>query len=741
MSDKSRRNPPLVADKRYGAAKSVQPAASSKPKSKAPANPGAPKAKTAGRRTAKPRRRSSGGGIGGFFGGLIGWILRLIWRITWRIAAVVAIMLGLAVTYVYSTLPDASALLDGRARGSVTLQDYEGKTFAWRGDQFGGVVTADSVSPYLKNAIIATEDKRFYHHLGVSPRGVASAVRINLSEGRGPLSGHGGSTITQQTAKLLCLGVEYVPSEWKNQAEYEADCRRGSLWRKGKEAVYALAMEAKYTKDEILGIYLNRAYMGGGAYGAEAAAKRFFNKPAAELSPAEGAMVAGLLTAPTSLAPTNNLERSQNRAAVVIGLMRDQGYITEAQAQDAVAHPAQLSEAAEARAGGYFADWVMSSGPEFFTRNTTEDVIIRTTLDPRLQKAAEDAMRFIFTEKVKEGSKAQAAIVVMSADGAVRAMVGGRDTKVTGAFNRATQALRQTGSSFKPFVYATALDLGRSPLDTVLDEPFCMNIPGSGQWCPDNYTRQHYGRVTLAQALRDSLNVPVVKVSESVGRENVRKVAEGFGIQSDLALGPALALGASESTLIEMTGAYAGILNGGSSVKPYGLIDLRLLDDKEPLMGTEGGIGERVIRTEAAQELIWMMEKVVSEGTGRRAQIPGWQVAGKTGTTQAARDAWFIGFTADYVAGVWMGYDDNTPLSGVTGSGLPAEIFHETMVRVHEGLTPKPLPMMAPTGASDMLDPSAQENNPVGSGVERFLQNLLGGGGQGSNNAVTQPQR
>ena len=741
MSEKSRRTPPLVADKRYGATRSVQPAAASK--SKAPPKPGTAKttkSKTSTSRRAKSRKRSGGGGIGGFFRRVFGWILGLIWRITWRIGFVCLLILGLAVSYFYTTLPEASALLDGRARGSVTLQDYEGNTFAWRGDQFGGVVTVDSVSPHLKHAVIATEDKRFYYHIGISPRGIASAVRINLSEGRGPLSGHGGSTITQQTAKLLCLGVEYVPSEWKSQAEYEADCRRGSLLRKAKEAVFALAMEVKYTKDEILGIYLNRAYMGGGAYGAEAAAKRFFDKSAADLTPAESAMIAGLLTAPTSLSPTNNLEKSQNRAAVVIGLMRDQGYLTEAEARDALTHPARLSEAAEARAGGYFADWVMSDGPEYFTRNTTEDVIIRTTLDPRLQRAAEDAMRYIFTEKVKEGSKAQAAIVVMSADGAVRAMVGGRDTRVTGAFNRAIQAKRQTGSSFKPFVYATALDLGRSPLDTVLDEPFCMTIPGSGQWCPENYTRQHYGRITLAQALRDSLNVPAVKVSESVGRENVRKVAEGFGIKSDLALGPALALGASESTLLEMTGAYAGILNGGSAVTPYGLTELRLLGENEPLIGAAGGIGERVIRTEAAQELIWMMEKVVSEGTGRRAAIPGWQVAGKTGTTQAARDAWFIGFTADYVTGVWMGYDDNTPLSGVTGAGLPAEIFRETMVRVHEGLTPKPLPMLAPAGASEALDPSANRD-PVGSGVERFLQNLLGGGGEGSQNIVRNPER
>ncbi|MCM2561840.1 PBP1A family penicillin-binding protein [Lutimaribacter sp. EGI FJ00013] len=649
---------------------------------------------------------------------------------SWRLGAVVVLLIALAVGYVYTTLPGYDQVLDGRQRGSVTLLDASGAKFAWRGDQFGGVVTADMVSPHLKNAIIATEDKRFYRHLGLSPRGIASAVRINLSEGRGPFSGHGGSTITQQTAKLMCLGVEYDPDIWESEAAYEADCRQGSLWRKAKEAIYALAMEVKYTKDEILTIYLNRAYMGGGAFGAEAAAQRFFGKTAGQVTPAEGAMLAGLLTAPTALAPTTNLERSQSRAALVIGLMRDQGYLTEEQAREALESPARLSEAAEAQAGGYFADWVMSTGPEFFTRNTSEDVIIATTLEPRIQRAAEDAMKHVFESKVSEESKAQAAIVVMSADGAVRAMVGGRQTKVVGAFNRATQALRQTGSAFKPFVYAAALDLGYSAADVIEDSEYCVNVPGSGEWCPQNYDRKFHGRVTLAEALRVSLNIPAVKVAQSVGLDLVRRVAADFGIDSDMALGPALALGASESTLIEMTGAYAGILNGGSAVTPYGLVELRILGDDDPVMTATGGIGERVIQRDAAAELTWMMHQVVAQGTGRRAALPDRQAAGKTGTTQAARDAWFIGFTADYVAGVWMGYDDNTPLKGVTGSGLPAEIWHETMVRVHEGMPPRDLPMAPPEGAGAFTEETVQQQGTrdrrTRDGIETLLEGLFG---------------
>lgn len=407
-------------------------------------------------------------------------------------------------------------------------------------------------------------------------------------------------------------------------------------------------------------------------------------------------MLAGLLKAPSYYAPTGNLSRARERAAVIVGLMEEQGYLTADQAEEARRNPAQLSAAAAARAGGYFADWVMDSGPAFLTQDTTEDVIIRTTLDQRLQRAAETALSDVFATKVKAGSKAQAAVVVMSADGAVRAMVGGRAIDGAGTFNRATQALRQTGSAFKPFVYAAALDLGYSAADYVQDTPLTITIPGSGPWTPANYDREFRGTVTLTEALAQSLNIPAVRVSEAAGRESVRRIATEFGLKSDLAAGPALALGASEATLIDMTGAYAGILNGGSSVRPYGLVELRLQGDEVPLMGQEGGMGARVIAEQAALELTYMLSRVVEAGTGRRAALPDRPVAGKTGTTQAARDAWFVGYSADYVTGVWMGYDDNTPLTGVTGGGLPAEIWREVMLRVHEGVPVSPLPMYVP---------------------------------------------
>ncbi|OWJ75553.1 transglycosylase domain-containing protein [Haematobacter genomosp. 1] len=729
MSNNGRTRPPLVADRRYPTGKA---AGKPQPRKAAPAKPPAK-----ARRKTSSRRRGTGGSalrripvIGFFvalFSGLFRLSLRVVWGAAWRLGMVGALILGGAIFYFYSQLPDVTALLDGRNRGSVTMLDKDGRPFAWRGETFGGEISAEHISPNLRNAVIATEDKRFYSHFGISPRGILSAVAINIQAGRGPFEGNGGSTITQQVAKLLCLGVPYDPKTWKNEAEYEADCRVSSLVRKIKEVPYSMAMEAKYTKDEILTIYISRAYLGAGTRGFEAAAQRYFGKSAAEVTPAEAAMLAGLLKAPSYYAPTNNLSRSQERANVIIGLMAEQGYLTAKQAQQAQAQPARLSDSAAQQAGGYFADWVMESGPSFLTTQTMEDVVIRTTLDPRLQRAAESALTDVFGTKVKEGSTAQAAIVVMSADGAVRAMVGGRKSQVSGAFNRATQALRQTGSSFKPFIYATALNQGAHYNDYVVDEPLTINVPGSGPWSPQNYTRGEYkGRVTLTQALKLSLNIPAVKISEGMGRDNVRRTAEAFGIRSDIAAGPAMALGTSEATLLEMTGAYAGLLNGGSHVTPYGLVDLTLRGDSSPLIGQTGGIGNRVISEQASRELIYMMNQVIESGTGTRARLPGREAAGKTGTTSAARDAWFIGFTADYVAGVWMGYDDNRPLSGVTGGGLPAEIWREVMLRVHEGLPARQLPMIvpAPEPPPQVAEERREQQRP-GNRVDDFIGNIL----------------
>lgn len=657
------------------------------------------KPKKVKRHTARPPRR---GGILGWIVGFIVLIWRIIWGSIWRLAMVVALIIGSASAYFYATLPEAEALFDGRARGSVTMLDRDGRVFAWRGETFGAV-TADQIAPVLKEAVIATEDRRFYRHFGISPRGIASAISINMADGRSPLEGHGGSTITQQVAKLLCLGETFDPTRFANEAEFEADCRSGGIWRKIKEVPYAFAMEAKYSKDDILNIYMNRSYLGGGARGFEAASQRYFNKPASQVNASESAMLAGLLRAPSYYAPTANLQRSQERANVILGLMGEEGYLTTEEVAQARAAPATLSQAAAARAGGYFADWVMESGPGFLTSETTEDVTITTTFDQRIQRAAERALQRIYDEKVKDGSTAQAAVVVMSADGAVRAMIGGLDNRAQGTFNRATQAKRQTGSSFKPFVYAAALDAGYSPSDTVQDAPLTIRIPGGRSWSPQNYTRNYRGAVTLTTSLAQSLNTSTIRLQEVVGRDQVIRVAQGFGIVSNLTTSPSLGLGASEATLLELTGAYAGIRNGGTSVAPYGVVQLNMRGDERPLMGQTGGLGQRVISQRAAGQLIYMMQQVIQSGTGTRARLGDRPVAGKTGTTSSYRDAWFVGFTEQYVTGVWMGYDDNTPLSGVTGGGLPAEIWQAVMSEIHDGLPELPLSTVSPDGSGIIM--------------------------------------
>ncbi|WP_298498104.1 transglycosylase domain-containing protein [uncultured Maritimibacter sp.] len=694
MANNGNGRKPLVADKRYTSGSKATKKPAKKTTTTRKTASGKTARKTRSRRTRAPKRQ-----LPLIFAlplALVAWVFRLVFRLGFAVAVIAALGLGAAVWYTSTTIPSLSELVDGRAKGSVTMLDRYGKTYAWRGSQFGGIVTTENVSPAVRDAVVATEDKRFYRHFGLSPRGIASAIRINMSEGRGPLEGHGGSTITQQVAKLVCLGNPYDPASGLTEAEYEADCRRSSLSRKAKEAIYAMALEVKYSKAEILTIYLNRAYLGGGSYGVEAAAGRYFGVSAKDLDVSEAAVLAGLLTAPSTYAPTANMERSWARALTVVKLMEQQGYITAAEAEYARAHPAKLSDAAEREAGGYFADWVMTEGPDFLTRDTTEDVIMQTTFDADIQQAAEEALAFVFSEKVSSDSKAQAAIVVMSADGAVRAMVGGRKPAAPGSFNRATQAMRQTGSAFKPFVYAAALDNGWAFDSTIVDEPITINIPGSGPWSPQNYTRKFYGPVTLTTALKNSLNIPAVKLFEDVGRDEVVRVAEGFGIKTDLAAGPALALGASETTLLQMTGAFAGILNGGSAVTPYGMSSLKLLGDNAPLMEETGGIGDRIITQGASLELAYMMNQVIETGTGGRAKVAGIQAAGKTGTTSSARDAWFVGFTSEYAVGVWMGNDDNSPLKGVTGGGLPAEIWHETIARIHEGETPPPIHMLVP---------------------------------------------
>jgi len=657
------------------------------------------------------RRKKKAARRPGLASRLLRGTLRTAWWVGLRLAIVLAVVLAAGTAWYASRLPAIDELLDPRETGSVTLLDDDGQTFAWRGQQFG-IVDASTVSPHLLNAIIATEDRRFYWHFGIDLRGTARAALTNLRAGG---TVQGGSSITQQVAKLIFF-----------------DNTR-TLERKIKEIPAALALEWKFSKTEILSIYLNRAYLGAGTTGFEAASERYFGKSAANVTPAEAAMLAGLLRAPSRFAPTNDLKLAQTRARTIIGLMQEQGYLTAAQADGARAHPAALSAAAAARAGGAFADWIMSTGPDFLTRRTTEDVEIATTFDPALQRAAEQGLKAVFSQKLKAGSNAQAAIVIMSPDGAVRAMVGGRELGAgEGEFNRATMANRQIGSLFKPFVYAAALQTGASPYDAVQDAPLTLYVPGSGNWSPQNYSRTYAGDINLAQALAHSINTSTVRVQEATGRARVRAIAEDFGIPGPLPEGPALALGVSEASLLEVTGAYAGFLSGGVKVTPYGLTRLSRKSDHAVLMKAVPQRPVRVLDERPAGELVWMLRQVVEFGTGGRARLPeGRPVAGKTGTTQAARDAWFVGFTADYVTGVWMGYDDNTPLSGTTGGGLPAEIWRETMTRAEADRPVRPLPERIPERRVAQTVPDvpvavSSVESTVRSVVQNVIQGLFG---------------
>jgi len=636
---------------------------------------------------------------------LLRGLLRIAWALGWRLSLVGALVLAVATGYYYTQLPAVERLFDGRGGGSVTMLDRHGNVFAWRGEQYGGDLGINEASPHLLHAVVAAEDKRYYHHFGVDPIGITRAMVANLQAGR---LVQGGSTLTQQVAKNVFLTAER------------------SLERKVKEVPMALALELKYSKEEILSIYINRVYLGSGTYGFEAASQRYFGKSARVLSPAEAAMLAGLLRAPSRYAPTNDLGRAQGRASVIIRLMEEQGYLTQTQVIQALAQPAELSEAAAARAGGYFADWVMEQAPDYLAKDTTEDVTIATTFDPVLQRAAEEAVAAVFESKVKPGSVAQVAVVVMTPDGAVRGMVGGHEQGV-GQFNRATHARRQTGSAFKPVVYAAALEAGMNPMDIVVDEPLRI-----GDWSPDNYDRAYRGAVTLTDALAQSINTVAVRVSERAGQDRVRAMAERMGFTSPLAPGPAIALGTSEATLVEMTGVFATIANRGRAAPPRGIREIRLRGDNTALLRERAGPGEQAMSEFNAGRLTWMLREVIERGTGRRARLPDRDAAGKTGTTQAARDAWFIGFTADHVVGVWMGNDDNSPLTGVAGGGLPAEIWRETMIRLNAGVPPSPLPLAAPGGDSILLTGEMGGSEGRGNVVERVffdvLRGLTGGG-------------
>jgi penicillin-binding protein 1A len=582
---------------------------------------------------------------------------------------------GLA--YLALTLPDTGQLAVSQRRPSVTIRAADGSVIAALGDLFGQPLTLKQMSRDLPDAVIATEDRRFYSHFGVDPIGLARAAFVDLRAGHVV---QGGSTITQQLAKVLFLTPER------------------SFTRKIREVLLALWLEHRFTKDQILEIYLNRVYLGAGAYGVDAAAHRYFHKSASRLNLFECAVIAGLLKAPTRFNPARDRDKAAARAAQVLDNMVEAGYITAPQAAAAEREGPVLTALAAGRPGArYFADWIADQIRDF-AGTSDRDLIVSTTLDPRLQAAAEGSVAQILARDGRKYAVSQGALVAMSPDGAVRAMVGGRDYGDS-QFNRATQAQRQPGSAFKPFVYLAGLEAGLRPGDHFTDMPIRI-----GNWEPHDYTNHYQGDMTMAEALAQSINTIAVQVAERAGIANVVKVASRLGITSPLSADASIALGADEVNLLELVSAYAPFANGGTGVIPYGISEIRDSDGKMIYRRAGSGPGQ-VVAPQYVGMMNDMLAGVIDHGTGKAARLPR-PVAGKTGTTQEYRDAWFIGYTANLVAGVWLGNDDNAPMRRVAGGSLPAAAWHGFMLAATRNLPVAPLPGGTPEASEAPQGPT-----------------------------------
>jgi penicillin-binding protein 1A len=562
-------------------------------------------------------------------------------------------------------LPDTAALFAESEQAKVTVVASDGEPIAIRGSSGARFVPLAEISPWLVQAVVATEDRRFRHHFGVDPVGLVRALVDNIRAGA--VVG-GGSTITQQLAKNLYLTPER------------------SLARKLQELTLAIWLETRLSKDQILALYLNRVYLGAGAYGVEAASRRYFGKGAHDVSLSEAAMLAGLLKAPSALAPTNDLDRARQRAAVVLGRMEAEGYITPAQAKAARAKPAKLAPEG-GTIGAWFVDWVLD-GLTGHLGKPERDLMVFTTLDRRVQQATEQAVERTLAKSAVRNRVDEAAVVVLDTSGAVRAMVGGRDHQ-DGPFNRAVAARRQPGSAFKPFVYLAALEAGWRPGNMIDDRPVRLK-----DWQPVNFDGKFRGSITLADAFAHSVNTAAVRLAQTVGPERVAATARQLGVVSAMQPVPSIALGTSEVSLLELTGAYLPFASGGIRRPLFGVTKVE--DQRGKVLYRHVPTEVRVVPPEAAAGMHELFVAAVAGGTGHAARLPDRIAAGKTGTTQNGRDAWFVGYAGTYVAGVWLGNDDNRPMKGVQGSNLPAQIWREAMLATPRRAGPPPTPATKP---------------------------------------------
>jgi penicillin-binding protein 1A len=597
---------------------------------------------------------------------------------------------------VFSTdLPDTSQLEKIKRAPSITYVDRSGAVIGVRGSLNTPPVDIDSLPPYVPAAFVAIEDQQFYHHFGFNPWGMLRSEIWDLQHPHGPL--RGGSTITQQLARNLFL----TPAQ--------------TYRRKAQELVLAVWLEIHFTKKQILALYLNRVNFGGGAFGIEAASRRYFNKPASQLTLGEAALLAATMKGPSRYNPAANSERAARRATLVLDEMVKMGAITEAQRDEAFAQPVHVSQRLADQRAQYFVDW-LDSRVRAQLGEPTEDLVVETTLDLPLQAAAEQAVRVGVAAHAIQAVQ-QGALVAMDGDGRIRAYVGGTDYGET-QYDRASQAERQAGSSFKPFVYLTAMDQGHQPSEVMVDEP--VTIDG---WTPRDYTGRYLGPITLQTALAQSINTVAARLGALVGTTNVAQTAHRLGITSKIQTGPSMALGAVEVTPLEMAQAYDAFANGGSRVTPYGIERIRTADGRVLYNhGAADGGRVPVIGQPALAYMTQMLRQVLVSGTGTRARIPDYDLAGKTGTTSDYKDAWFIGYTGGFVAAVWVGRDDNTPMRRVTGGGPPAEIWHAFMQAALPRLAAQPIPggSAPPPSPTDetaaSLDPTPESPDEPGAG-------------------------
>ena len=578
-------------------------------------------------------------------------------------------------------LPDTSKLYDVKRQPSISYLDRSGALVAVRGSQYAPPVDLDKLPPSVPKAFIAIEDRWFYWHLGFNPWGIIRSTFYNVTHHGGPL--RGGSTITQQLARNLFLTT--------NQ----------NYRRKAQELILAVWLEAKFSKKEILSLYLNRVYFGAGAYGIEAAAQRYFNKPASQLTIGESALLAGMMKGPSRYSPVSATDRAARRATIVLDEMVRTRAITPEQRAEAFKTPVRVNPVLANQRAQYFTDWV-DDQVRALVGEPTEDLVVETTLDLPIQTAAEQALRR-GVEASKVQGVGQGAVVALDGEGRIRAYVGG-SSYADSQFDRATMARRQAGSSFKPFVYLTAMEQGRTPATPVVDEPVKI-----GNWEPKNYTGRFLGPMTLQTALAQSINTVAARLANEVGTGNVAATARRLGITSHIQLDPSMALGAVEVSPMEMAQAYAPFSNGGFLAKGYGIERIRTASGKVLYdHGVDKSPRPAVIGSPALQYMNQMMRQVITSGTGTRARVAGFDIAGKTGTTSDYRDAWFVGYTGGFVTAVWVGRDDNTPMKKVTGGGAPAGIWHDFMTAALPRLKTQAIPggtAAPPAAEAPLTDP------------------------------------